>query len=243
MSAAPTLAWDHLHLNAPDAAEAAAWYTEHLGALAAPGDPAAHVQVAGLEVARIGTHEFRWFSNTTPGSVGSVIDHYGWSVESTDDGCAALQAAGAKVLEAPKTVADRLRICFLEDPFGAKLELLEDPDHRGFHHVHLLVPDVETHRQWMASVVGGELATYQDLLPGIRRDGMWLLYRPGGDLAPSLGRAIDHFGFRTEDLEGGLARLEAAGAAMEGPPREIPGFRIGFGIAPDGVRVELVEPT
>ena len=24
-------------------------------------------------------------------------------------------------------VADRLRICFLEDPFGAKLELLDDP--------------------------------------------------------------------------------------------------------------------
>ncbi|MEM6705298.1 MAG: VOC family protein [Acidobacteriota bacterium] len=237
------LAWDHLHLNAADSNAAAAWYVEAFGPWSPPGIAAERVVVVGLQGARFGRHQFRWFDAEAEGSVGSVVDHYGWSVTDVDAACTAFEAAGAKLLEEPRTVGESLRICFLEDPWGAKFELLDDPDLLGFHHVHLLVPDPESHRRHLAELVGGEPSTFNDLLPGVRRDdGPWVLYRAAAGLAPSLGRAIDHMAFTVQGLEERLDAMSAAGAKVEGPPRDVDGARIGFAAAHDGARIELVEP-
>ena len=241
-SATAQLTWDHLHMNSPEPVATADWYVDTFGPFAAPGESASRVQVVGFEGARIGNHEFRWYESPTEGSAGTVLDHFGWSVPNVDDACAAMAAAGAKILEDPKTVANRLRICFLEDPWGAKFELLEDPDLLGFHHVHLLVPDVEAHRRWMAKVCGGEITMFKELVPGLQRDNMWILYRPGDGLAPSKGRALDHLAFTVQGMDGHLAAMSEAGAQMDGEPRDVGAARIGFAIEPNGLRIELVEP-
>lgn len=240
----PQLPWDHLHLNAADPHAAAAWYADAFGRWAPDGEATERVEVVGLQGVRCGRHQFRWFEAETPGSVGSVLDHYGWSVSDVDEACRSFEEAGATLLEEPRTVGESLRICFLEDPWGTKFELLDDPDLPGFHHVHLLVPDPESHRRNLSALVGGDVATFNDLLPGIRRaGGPWVLYRPGESLAPSFGRAIDHIAFTVSDLDARLDAVAAAGAEVEAPPRAVDGARIAFAAARDGVRIELVEPA
>ena len=62
--------YHHMHLTAPDAKVAAAWYIQHMGC-----------EDFGREGAcRVGTTDFYWFEREpTDGSVGSGVNHIGFS--------------------------------------------------------------------------------------------------------------------------------------------------------------------
>ena len=61
-----------------------------------------------------------------------------------------------------------------------------------------------------------------------------------GDVQPHYG--LDHFGFRVEDLDAAVQELRAKGAEFASEPRTLPtGTKIAFVLAPDNVRIELVE--
>jgi lactoylglutathione lyase len=65
---------------------------------------------------------------------------------------------------------------------------------------------------------------------------------PSAPTEPYLG--LDHFGLRVDNLEAAAAELKRRGAVFMLEPRTIrPGVKIAFILAPDNVRIELLERT
>ena len=57
---------------------------------------------------------------------------------------------------------------------------------------------------------------------------------------PHLG--LDHFGFRVDNIDEAVADLKSRGAEMAVEPYDIrPGVRIAFVMAPDNIRIELLQ--
>ena len=68
---------------------------------------------------------------------------------------------------------------------------------------------------------------------------------PEDDVPPSPNEphlGLDHFGLRVDNLDEAVAELKGLGAEFTLEPRTIrPGVKIAFVLAPDGVRIELLE--
>ena len=203
-----TCRFDHLALNASDPAAAAAWYAKHLGGALIDDD--ATEGDGGKAAARFGagagTADLRWRHAETPGpSIGTGLDHSGWSVDNLDELHAAMLADGATEFWEPRHFGPaKLYISFVTDPWGAKIELLEDANHPGFHHVHILGPDCEQDRAWLLEHVPGPAETFKDVLLAVNYGTMRVLFRQTDDeLEPTAGRAIDHLAWTVPDGRGG----------------------------------------
>ncbi len=193
--------FDCLALNAADPHAAADWYARHFrGELLAPGDGAAARFGAGSGTARL-----HWRGAPAPGpSLGTGLDHSGWSTDRLDELHAALLADGATEFAEPRHFGPaKLYISFVTDPWGAKIELLEDAAHSGFHHVHVLGPDCEEDRAWLLERAPGRAETFKDILLAVNYGTMRVLFRQtDDDLEPTAGRAIDHLAW-ISDTPGG----------------------------------------
>ena len=194
--------FDSLALNASDPAAAADWYARHFdGKLLESTDAAAARFRAGE-----GTADLRWTGADAPGpSMGTGLDHSGWSVHNLAELHDALLADGATEFWEPRHFGPaRLYISFVTDPWGAKIELLEDADHPGFHHVHILGPDCEQDRSWLLEHVPGVAETFKDVLLAVNYGTMRVLFRQTDDeLQPTAGRAIDHLAWTAANDDGG----------------------------------------
>ena len=79
-----------------------------------------------------GKTRFIWLKSDTAGpSADTAIDHIAFSVADKAPG-------------------------FMTDPWGVKIEILNDPQRRGFHHVHLRSTDPATSLKWYQQRFGGE---------------------------------------------------------------------------------------
>jgi catechol 2,3-dioxygenase-like lactoylglutathione lyase family enzyme len=230
---AQTHAYDHLHMMAAEPAKAVAWYREHLGAQ--PGDLPDRVQFGKTIFAFIQS------ANAQP-SEGSVIDHVGLSFANLEAKVKELEAAGAKVLTPLREAPGLFKLAFLQDPFGVKLELVEDSELLGFHHIHLRVPDPEAALTWYQQMFGGQRSKLKGRIEAIKYSDpdVWLLAQKG-DAAPSQGRAIDHLGWRAAEIDAKIAELKQKGVAVTGEPRDVRDLRVAFVEDPSRVRIELVR--
>lgn len=199
-----TCRFDRLTLNASDPAAAADWYARHFGGSLLDG--AATEGEGGLVAARFragdGTADLLWRGAEAPGpSLGTGLDHSGWSVDKLDETHAAMLADGATEFWEPRHFGPaKLYISFVTDPWGAKIELLEDANHPGFHHVHILGPDCEADRAWLLERAPGKAETFMGVLLAVHYDSMRVLFRQTDDeLAPTAGRAIDHLAWTSPD--------------------------------------------
>ena len=231
---AQTHKYDHLHLAAPEPAKAVAWYREHLGAQ--PGDLPDRVQFGKTIFAFIAS------PNAQP-SEGSVIDHVGLSFANLEAKVKELEAAGAKILAPLRDVPGLFKLAFVQDPFGVKLELVEDTELLGFHHIHLRVPDPEAALAWYMQMFGGERAKLKGRIDAVKYSDpdVWLLAQKADGAPPSLGRAIDHLGWRAPDIDATIAELKQKGAQVTVEPRDVRDLRIAFVEDPSKVRIELVR--
>ncbi len=197
-----TCRFDCLALNASDPAAAADWYARHFGGelLESIAGAAARFQAGE------GTADLHWQHAGSPGpSIGTGLDHSGWSVENLDRVHAAMLGDGATEFWEPRHFGPaKLYISFVTDPWGAKIELLEDTAHPGFHHVHILGPDCEEDRAWLLEHVPGPAETFKDVLLAVNYGTMRVLFRQtDDDLEPTAGRAIDHLAWTTANAVGG----------------------------------------
>ena len=231
---AQTHAYDHLHLAAAEPAKAVAWYREHLGAQ--PGDLPDRVQFGKTIFA------FIQLANAQP-SEGSVIDHVGLSFANLEAKIKELEAAGAKVLTPLRDAPGLFKLAFVQDPFGVKLELVEDTELLGFHHIHLRVPDPEAALAWYQQMFGGQRSKLKGRIEAVKYSDpdVWLLAQKGDGAAPSQGRAIDHLGWRAADIDAKIAELKQKGVAVTGEPRDVRDLRVAFVEDPSRVRIELVR--
>ena len=203
-----TCRFDHLALNANDPAAAAAWYARHFGGALIDDDAAGGDDrvVAARFQAGSGAAELRWRDAEAPGpSIGTGLDHSGWSVENLDEVHAAMIEDGATEFWQPRHFGPaRLYISFVTDPWGAKIELLEDANHPGFHHVHILGPDWEKDRAWLLERAPGKAETFKDVLLAVNYGTMRVLFRETDDeLQATAGRAIDHLAWSSPVGGGG----------------------------------------
>ena len=228
-----TLPYDHMHLAAPDQAQAVDWYMRHMGAVR--GDLPDRVL--------FGKVLFVWFQRAgSPSSEGSVIDHIGFSVADLDAKMKELQAAGVKVVAPVRDVAGLFKFAFIEDPWGVKIELVQDPDTLGFHHIHLQLPDPDASFAWYQARFGGERTKLKGRIDGLRyAGGLWLLALKADGAPPSNGRAIDHLGWRVRDIEAAFAGSRSKGDKVTMEPRNIRDVKAGVIEDPHGVRIELAQ--
>lgn len=106
-------------------------------------------------------------------------------------------------------------------------------------HVHLLVRDIDAHKHFWTSIMGGKLVR-NGALEFIEFPEVYVMLTTAPDPPPPAGSIVDHFGFIVKDMKAALARWKAAGVEIE--PTENPNEV--YVIAPDRVRVEVYgEPA
>ena len=232
-----TLLYDHVHMAVPDPQAAAQWYHDHLGGEEVDGRD---------ERLLFGTTRLIWQqSPDRRPSTGGVIDHLGFSYADLDAKLNELEAAGATITTPRRDVKGLFPLSFVEDPWGVRLELIEDPQHLGFHHIHLRSPEPEISLQWYADQFGGIRTPLRGRLDGILYPGnVWLLVSRG-ETFPSSEGAIDHLGWRALDLDPKMGELRGKGVEIT---RERMGLtfvngQISFFFVggPSGASIELVQ--
>jgi metallo-beta-lactamase class B len=228
---------DHLHLAAPDPIKAAEWYRKNLG-----GQPTTE----GPDRLMFGETRVIFQRNEKPmPSAGSVLDHIGFSVKDVDAAMKAMEADGAKIDGPAREVAGLFKLGFVVDPFGTRLEIVQDPAKLGLHHVHLRGPDPNASLAWYVDKFGGTISKFKDRLDGINYGGIWLLAAKG-EATPSAGHAIDHIGFRPLNVDNAVATLKTKNVKVTTEPRPLTlpsgvSMRLAFIEGIDGVRIELVQ--
>ena len=240
---AQTFPYDHIHLNVPDTAAAANWYEKNFGGKRITEAP---------DRIMYGSTRFMFLkkADARP-SAGSAIDHIGFSVPDIEAKMKEFEASGIKIVSPVRDLPGIFKIAFVEDPWGTRIEVVQDPDLLGLHHVHMRGPDPDVVFTWLLAKFGGERTKLRDRLDAVRYrapgfSDMWVLVQKG-DAEPSEGRAIDHIGWRSNGpLAATIDGLRAKGVPVTSEPRPLPlpnGPTINFSYVagPAGARIEIVE--
>ena len=231
---------DHIHLLVPDQAAAVAWYQKNFG-----GQPMTEAPDR-LMLGDTRLIFLRSANGNAQPSTGSAIDHIGFSFADLDAKMKELEAAGVKVVTPVRDVPGLFKLGFVEDPWGTRIEVVQDADKLGLHHVHLRGPDPNAVLAFYKDKFGGETGKLKDRIDGLKLSGVWLLVQRG-DAVPSEGHAVDHFGFRTSgDLTAKVNEYKSAGVKFTTEPRPLKlasGVSVNYAYleGPVGAKVELVQ--
>jgi catechol 2,3-dioxygenase-like lactoylglutathione lyase family enzyme len=241
--AAQTFPYDHIHANVPDPAAAANWYEKYFGGRRITEAP---------NRLMFGSTRLMFLpkADAKPSS-GSAIDHLGFSVADIDAKMKEFEAAGIKIITPVRDVPGLFKLGFVEDPWGTRIEVVQDPELLGLHHVHLVAPDPEDAFQWLLAKFGGQRTKLKGRIDAIKYSApgfsdMWILVQRG-NAEPSEGHAIDHIGWRsTGPLAKTIDELRGKGVTVLTEPRALPlphGPTINFAYVagPAGAKIELVE--
>lgn len=239
----PTLPYDHIHLNVPDQAAAASWYEKHFGGKRITEAP---------DRLMFGSTRFMFLRNAAAKpSAGSAIDHIGFSFADLDAKMKEFEAAGIKITTPMRDVPGLFKLAFLEDPWGTRIEVVQDPELLGLHHVHMRGPNPEEVFTWLLDKFGGKRQQLKGRIDAVRYDAegfssMWILVTKG-EAEPSIGHAIDHIGWRsTGPLADTINALREKKVEVTSEPRPLklpagPPINFSYVAGPYGARIELVE--
>jgi catechol 2,3-dioxygenase-like lactoylglutathione lyase family enzyme len=229
-----TLPYDHVHLAAPDQAKAVEWYQKNFGGETTP---------EGKDRLLFGKTRFIWLkSETAQPSANTAIDHIGFSFADLDAKMKEWEAVGVKVITPLRPVPGLVKIGFIEDPWGVKIEVVQDTETLGFHHVHLRSPDPAASMAWYKQRFGGETAKLKGLLDGLKYGDVWVLFAKG-DATPSVGHALDHVGWRVANLDKTLDDLKGIKVLQGVTPLQLATGPVRFSFVedPSGTKIELVQ--
>ncbi len=247
--AATAADYHHVHITASSPSEAVNWYTEYMDC-----QPISDRR----DVADCDGVEFVFVVQPTMGSTqGTGVNHISFSFPDLPTKMAALESvgvrgSGVRLQRFPdgstlRDVPGLFKIGFIFDPWGTRIELVEDKADLGFHHVHLSATDPEATLAWYRDTMGGEPASLKGTLNGLRFGDIWLLAseHPGGTPATTGGRAIDHIAFAVTDLNAAAAVMRQQGVVFQEEPKVPENARTAaqraFVAGPDNVRVAIVE--
>jgi catechol 2,3-dioxygenase-like lactoylglutathione lyase family enzyme len=182
----------------------------------------------------------------TAGTVGSIVNHVGFIVQSVQEATARWKAAGIRVLPGNNNRTDQ---AYVVTPDELRIEILEDKNQKvpiQHHHIHFhvqesVIPEIQA---WYARIFGAK--------PGMRGQNK-AADLPGANLTftkaetpttvTTKGRALDHIGFDVKNLEAFCKKLEAAGIKLDRPytKNEQTGAALAFIYDPWGTYIELNE--
>lgn len=230
-----TLTFDHVHFGVPDPVKAVEWYGKYLGGQPGPtGEPNDRLL--------FGKTRFIFLKIDKPlPSTGSAVDHIGLSYPDLATKMKDLETAGIKIVTPIQEEPGLFKHAFIEDPWGTKIEVLQDPETLGFHHIHLRAPDPEAAFKWYLDMFGGERTKFKGRVDALKYGEVWVLAEKG-EATPSEGHAIDHIGWRTTtELNAEAAELKAKGVKFTTEPRPIRDIHMSYVEGPAMVKIELLQ--
>ena len=230
--------YDHIHLVATSAAEAKEWYVTHMG----------YTDYGRPDACAAGNTVIIFFEREPTGpSAGSGVDHIGFSFSDLAAKMVSFEAAGVKILEPMREIDGLFKLAFVEDPWGTKIEVVEDTEWLGFHHLHLRSQIPRAALDWYENIFGGERDSLKGRIAGLRYGTVWLLIsQHEGELAPTEDRAFDHLGWKFPDLRAAAAEIRGKGVDFDIEPHlfTTPLGEVmlrAFVTGPDGVRIQLMH--
>lgn len=229
-----TLGFHNVHIRVPDPAKAGEWYVKNLGATSGRAPQLAYFGKVLVEFIK---------TDYPQPSAGSVVDHIGLSYEDLAAKMKELEAVGAKVVTPMREAPGLFKLAFIEDPWGTKIEAVEDPELLGFHHVHLRVPDPTATLKWYEDTFGGERGKLKGRIEGLRYGPVWFLAASSGadKVVPTADRAIYNIAWLVPNVDEAIATLKGKGLTVTTEPRSIGQVRYAFVDDPVGVRIELIH--
>lgn len=240
---AATFPYDHIHLNVPAPAAAADWYEKYFGGRRITEAPN-RLMFGSTRLL------FLQKADAKPSS-GSAIDHIGFSFADLDAKMKEFEAAGIKIVAPEHEVPGLFKLAFVEDPWGTKIEVVQDPELLGLHHIHMRGPDPEQVFSWLEAKFGGERTKLKGKTDAIKYSApgfsdVWILCQKG-DAEPSEGHAIDHIGWRsTGPLAATIDGLRGQGVTVLTEPKPLalpngPAINYAYVAGPAGAKIEIVE--
>jgi catechol 2,3-dioxygenase-like lactoylglutathione lyase family enzyme len=238
------LPFDHIHLNEPGA-EASVWWEKNI-----PGGR--RITEAPDRIMYGAVRLMFLAARSSGGSQGSVIEHIGFSVPDLDARMRELAAINTKVIEPVTTVTGLYKTALIETPWGTRIQLVQDPELLGLHHVQLRLPDTEAAYSWLLDKFGGERTKIKGQVDSVKYAGtggfttVYVLIAKG-ESVPSQGRAIDHIGWRsTATINETKTMLEGKQVQLTSQPRPLtlpngPAINYFYVAGPSGTRIEIVE--
>jgi len=249
--------YGHHHLNTTDMAAQKKLYVDTLGGKLAT------IGTNNLEVVEFPNVFlfFRPMQAPTGGTIGSTVNHIGFSVPDLKPVVAKLKANGFKMITsdsvaATVVVSDDIaaaspttNIAFVLGPEDTKVELVEVKAQTApiqLHHVHFFGEQQAEMQAWYAKVFGAAVqppnpnsAFVTAQLPGVTLS----FTRSPTATVGTTGRALDHIGFEIDGLEAFTKKLEADGIPLTVAYRTVPalGISIAFIQDPWGTNIELTE--
>ena len=241
--------YHHVHITGASPSEGVRWYTRHLDCEPVADRPDA-ADCDGVELI--------FMVQPTMGSTqGTGVNHISFSYPDLTAKMAELEAvgvrgSGVRLQRFPdgstlRDVPGLFKIGFIFDPWGTRIEMVEDADTFGFHHIHLSATNPAATLAWYQDVFGGEPASLKGQLDGLRFGDVWVLVMEHGEGTPATtrGRALDHIGFVVPDLDAAAADMRQRGIVFQEEPAVPEGGRTSakraFIVGPDNVRLAVVE--
>ncbi len=204
---------------------------------------------------------FRPMQAPTGGSIGTTVNHIGFSVPDLKVLVPKIKANGFKMITTDSVAATvkvtddiaaagpTTNIAFALAPEDIKVEFVEVKDQKApiqLHHIHFFGQQNTEMQAWYAKTFGAKQlpanpgsAFVQDQLPGV-----FLNFTPSPTpTVGTTGRAIDHIGFEIRNLEAFTKQLEAQGIKLDRPYTKVPqlGIAIAFIKDPWGTNIEMTE--
>jgi lactoylglutathione lyase len=232
--AVQTVRYHNVHLRVSDPAKAIDWYTKYLGAAVAP--PPYSVMFGQTLVAFVKT------DHPQP-SEGSVIDHIGISYPDLKAKMKDFEAGGARIVQPLRDAPGLFPFGYIEDPWGVKIEVVQDAAQLGFHHVHLRVKDPDATLKWFEENFGGERSKLGGRVDGVRYGGVWVFAASSGadTPVPSADRAIQNMAIQVAGVDAAMGVFKSRNIKAVIEPRSLGALRYAFIEDPNGVRIELIE--
>ena len=239
----------HVYITASSPSESVEWYVRHMKC-----EPIAERK----DTARCGDVELVFLAQPTRGSTqGTGVNHISFSFADLTAKMAELekvgvQGSGIRLQRFPdgstvRDVPNLFKLGFIFDPWGTRIELVEDRDTLGFHHVHLSATNPAATLAWYRDRFGGKPARLKGQLDGLLFGKVWLLVsaQSEGRPAPTEGRAIDHLAFVVKNIDQAATELRRERVTFLSEPTVPKGGRTAakraFVVGPDNVKIALVE--
>ena len=234
---APNSAGDaigHIHLNVRDIEAHQHFWTE-VGGTSVNNEKLVMMQFPGIYI-------ILRKQDSTGGTVGSRVNHFGFHVKNFDESIARWKAAGLKI-----EMGNNPKQAFLTAPDDIRVEILEDPSIStpiAMHHIHLFVPDGQAAQAWYVKNFGA-LAGKRNNFETANVPGAEIAFnKTDMPLAPTKGRSVDHIGFEVKNIDEFVHRLEGAGIPIETSIRNSANashLRIAYILDPWGTYIELTQ--
>ena len=232
-----------------------------------------YVEALGGKLLKIGANQqeviafpgvlmfFRPMQAPTGGTIGTTVNHIGFSVPDLRPLVAKIKANGFKMITTDSVAATvkvtddiaaaspTTNIAYALGPEDTKVEFVEVKTQTApiqLHHLHFFGQQNTDMQAWYAKTFGAKVlpanpgsAFVQDQLPGL-----FLNFTPSP--APTVGttgRALDHIGFEIKNLEAFTKKLEADGIKLDRPYTKVAalGIAIAFIKDPWGTNIDLTE--